>query len=238
MTKIVPLVVEDHADLKVKSSLGFSHLKDQHILPLVAHEFVSVSSDVPVIFIKHAESGRIMPMALLGLKPGENLVVDEAGVWTNQYIPGIVATYPFRVMPSPHDQSQLAIAIDEESDWVSKDEGNALFEDGQETDFLVNRKNAVQTYFEHNQITEGFVSILSDLDLFDERTLTIEASGDQINLNGIYAVNEEKLNALPEDKFNDLRKRGFLPAIYAHMISLNQIRRLGLKHSQRRESEA
>ncbi|NVJ98008.1 MAG: SapC family protein [Alphaproteobacteria bacterium] len=223
----------------MKAAVDFSRLEKDHILPIVAHEFISVANDAPVIFIKHEETGRFVPAALLGLKPGENLIVSKDGTWTAQYVPGIVATYPFRLMSSEHDQTQLIMAIDEDADCLSRDEGIPLFdENGKETEFMQNREVAVQTYFEHNQVTDGFIRILTELELLNERTLTVEAGGDKINLNGIYAIDEVKLNTLPDDKFSDLRQRGFLPAIYAHLISLNQIRRLGLLYSQRHESEA
>ncbi len=239
MTKIVPLVAEEHADLKVNQTAEFSHLKDQHILPLVAHEFVATSSDVPVVFVKNGESGQLQPMAMYGIKPGDNLIIGDDGTWTAHYIPGIVMTYPFRLVPGGQDQNQMALAIDEESNWVSKDQGNAIFNaDGSETEYLTKRKEALTTYFEHAQITQGFVQILSDLDLFIERGLTVDVNGDQVNLNGLFFIDENKLNELPDEKFNDLRKRGFLPAIYAHMISVSQIRRLGRLKGERDGSGA
>lgn len=228
MTKIVPLTVEEHADLKIMPTADFSHLKDQHILPLVVHEFVSVSSDLPVVFVKVGENEQLVPMAMCGLKPGDNLVVGEDGRWMTAYIPGIVTTYPLRVIPAGENRDQLALAIDEESSWVSREEGDALFNaDGSHTEYLEKRQDALSKYYEHNQITGGFVSMMNDLGLIEERNLSVEVGGDQININGLFVISEDKLNELPAETFEDLRKRGFLPAIYAQMISINQIRRLG-----------
>jgi hypothetical protein len=56
-------------------------------------------------------------------------------------------------------------------------------------------------------------------------------AGDQVrNITGCYVINEERLNNFSDAKFLEVRQKGYLPAIYAHLISLAQIERLaGLK---------
>jgi hypothetical protein len=50
---------------------------------------------------------------------------------------------------------------------------------------------------------------------------------DQVkNINGCYVINEERLNGLSVDGFMDLRDKRYLPAVYAHLLSLAQIERL------------
>ncbi len=236
MTNLVALNVEEHADLKVNDNVGFDHVANQHVVPVVAHEFVQVATDVPVVFVKHAETGQFQPVAMLGLQPGENLLVKD-GKWQGMYIPGIIATFPFRLMPTQHDETQLMLALDTDAKQVGA-EGQALFLDGKETDYLTNRKQAITSYFEHSQITQGFIKLLVDLDLLVERNLTVEVNGQQINLNGLYVIDEKKLNELDDEKSLDLKKRGVLHVIYAHLISINQIRRLGKLKSELGESEA
>jgi hypothetical protein len=46
------------------------------------------------------------------------------------------------------------------------------------------------------------------------------------NIAGCYVINEERLNNLSDDRFLELRKKRYLPAIYAQLISLAQIERL------------
>jgi hypothetical protein len=238
VTNIVPINKDQHADLKIRGDAGFSHVADQHVVPVVAHEFVQAAGDVPIVFVKNAENGSFQPVAMLGMEQGENLLVKD-GVWQGLYIPGIIATYPFRLIPSQHDQNQLMVAIDMDGANVSTEEGQALFDGDAETPFLEQRKQAVGTYFEHSQVTRGFVQMLVELDLLAERPLSLEVNGRSINLQGVYFVDETKLSQLDDEKFLDLRKRGFLHVIFAHLISLNQIRRLGKFKSERMaESEA
>jgi len=237
VTNLVALSVEQHADLKVNDNVGFDHVSNQHVVPIVAHEFTQVASDVPVVFVKHSETGQFQPVAMLGLQPGENLLVKD-GKWQGMYIPGIIATFPFRLMPTEQDQQQLVLALDTDAKQVGTDEGIALFQDGAESEYLANRKNAITTYFEHSQVTQGFVQLLSELDLLVERNLTVEVGDQKINLNGLYLVDEQKLNELDDEKFLDLRKRGVLAVIYAHLNSISQIRRLGKFKSEQGEAAA
>ena len=46
------------------------------------------------------------------------------------------------------------------------------------------------------------------------------------NIGGIYTVDEQKLNALSDEDYLDLRRQGIIPLIYAHLSSLQQLRRI------------
>jgi hypothetical protein len=65
------------------------------------------------------------------------------------------------------------------------------------------------------------------------------ASGDRTrNVTGCFVVNEEKLNAFDDATFLELRRRGYLPAIYAHLMSLPQIERLVQMRKDKEAREA
>jgi hypothetical protein len=82
------------------------------------------------------------------------------------------------------------------------------------------------------QKTQSFVQLLKALDLFEAK----EAFYTPVNEDGTpaepqkladyFGVSEERLRALPTDKFMDLRQSGALNLIYAHLISLAQWDRL------------
>lgn len=237
MTKIEPLSIDQHSGLKIKPVSGFKHVAEQHIVPIVAHEFAQVGADTPIVFVKHAETGQFQPVAMLGLQPGENLLVKD-NRWQGMYIPGIIATWPFRLIANEQDPNKLAVALDVDSESVNEEEGEVLFVDGKESEFLEQRKKALTAYFEHSQITQAFVQYLAELDLLDEQSLSVDVLGRNINLTGLHFVSEKKLNELDDEKFADLRKRGFLHVIYAHLVSLGQIRRLGKTKAELGDSAA
>ncbi|WP_262689716.1 SapC family protein [Kordiimonas aestuarii] len=227
MARIVPLHPDQHSKLKVKDGAEFNLVEAEHIIPLVVHEFVAAATDMPIVFVKNSDTGQFQAVAMLGVKPGENVYVND-GKWLGMYVPAILSQAPFRLMPNSHNQDQLMLAINEESELASSGEGELLFgDDGEPTEYLKKRQKGVETFFEHNQVTQGFVALLAEMELLVERTLNIDVDGEKINLSGVYFVDEEKLGSLSDEKFMDIKKRGFLPVIYAHLISLNQIRRLG-----------
>ena len=65
------------------------------------------------------------------------------------------------------------------------------------------------------------------MDLLEQKTVSFQPRDNQGNPVGqqqkiadYWAVSEDKLNALPTEKFLELRSNGALGAIYAHLISL------------------
>ena len=233
MANIVPLHSETHGDLKILEG-DFSHVADQHIIPVVVHEIATASADFPIVFVKNADNDQYQSVAMLGLKPQENLFI-KGKKWDATYIPGVISNYPFKLMSSGEKNDQLMVAIVDDAPQVGTKKGEAIFnEDGTETEYMVARKKGLRQYFEHSQMTAAFIAELAKLDLLAARSLTLDVKSEKITLDGLYFVDEEKLNALPDDKFLDLRKRGFLAIIYAHLASLNQIRSLVHRKSMKK----
>jgi len=225
-TNVIPVNNELHANLKVKNEVYLGFITDQQIAPVVVHEFAAASTNYPVVFVKNTDTDEFKPVAMMGLEVGENLFIKN-NVWQGTHIPGVVHNYPFKLLALEEDTSQVVIALDHDSDLVSEEAGEPLFDaDKQETPYMVERKKAVIQYFESGHVTEHFVAQIIEFDLLVERTLTVKVRDKETNLDGIYFIDEQKLNALSDEKFGILRKRGFLPLIYAHLVSLHQVQRL------------
>ena len=90
------------------------------------------------------------------------------------------------------------------------------------------RKQQLINSYDQLKITVAFIELLQQLDLLLEQSFTIEVNGETAHLNGLFIINEAKLNALPVEQFEDLRRRGFLPAIYSQLTSLHQLSRLAM----------
>ena len=223
---IVPLNADKHASLKLKAGVDVTICKDQHMLPIVVHEFMPASTEFPVVFVKNTETGKFQPIVMLGLQPGENLFMDADGKWTAGYFPGVMTNFPFKLISSNEDQTKVMLGIDDSCHLLSESDGRALFEDGKPSELLNKCQSSITSYMEHTQVTEAFAKTLADMDLLVEKTLDMTIADQPHSVNGIYLIDEEKWNALDDEKFLDMRKRGFLPVIYAHMNSLNQLHRL------------
>jgi hypothetical protein len=234
---IEPINFEKHAQLKMKPGVDLARFENEHILPVTVHEVTRLAADFPIAFAKAPDTGQFQTFAMVGFKQGENYMIHN-GEWHGQVPPGIVMTNPFVLVRNPHNEEQMFIAADVDSPLFDDKEGQPLFnEDGSETDFFVERKENVRAYFEHAQVTMMFGQALADLDLLQPQNLTIEVGTEKLGVESVYVVSEEKLDALSDEQFLDLKKRGFLPVIYAHLASFNQVRRLAKMRLQQQPAQ-
>ena len=222
--QVQPLHNEKHANTKIKNGINIEFLKTQHLVPVVAHEFGRVANEFPMAFVKNNESGKFQAVAIFGLEPGENLFIQD-GKWNAGFAPLAVTRYPLGLVKHP-EQEQYGVVIDEASPLVGEDEGNALFENGEETDYLKRRKEALISFLEFSAVTETFTEFLAEKELLVPQTLTVEIKGEKKDISGIYLVDEKKLNELDDEAFLELRKRGYLAPIYSFLTSTHQVARL------------
>ncbi len=222
--QVQPLHNEKHANTKIQNGINIEFMKTQHLVPVVAHEFARIANEFPMAFVKNNESGQFQAVALFGLEPGENLFIQD-DKWTAAFAPMSMTRYPLGLVKHP-EADQFGIVIDEASPLVSEETGNALFENGEETEYLKRRKEALVSFIEFSQVTEAFTKYLAEKELLVAQTLTVEIKGEKKDINGIYLVDEKKLNSLSDEEFLDLRKRGYLAPIYSFLTSTHQVARL------------
>jgi len=223
---IKALNAKAHGNVKIKTGLNLESTANQQILPLIVHEFAKAGSAMPVIFIKpNTDSDEYQPAGLLGLKPEENLFYND-GKWVGDYLPAVVTHHPFAMVPTPGDENRLQMLINENSPQYNEEEGDALFEGEKETEYLNKRMESLANYFNSMHMTREFTKVLAEKELLIEQTLSVDINGEKVQLNGLFLVDEKKLNEMADEEYLDLRKRGFLAPIYAHLGSLHQVNRL------------
>lgn len=231
MNAITPLTKEVHAGLKLGQSHTYPQVKTEHLLPVVVHEFNRLALEYPLVFVKNADTGAFQPVVLTGLSAGQNLYYSEQG-WQADATPQVIRNYPLLLIQDANNAGQLLVGINEASALLNASDGEALFDAaGNETAFLQQRKQQLADFLQHSQITAAFVSALTELDLLQPQKLTLTLGQQKQQLNGLYLLDEQKLNALTTAQFDSLRQRGFVAPIYAHLLSLRNIERLVKKAS-------
>lgn len=226
MASVAVIKQETHGDLRVKNQPDYSIAKGQNVLPVVVQEFVAASIEFPILFVKVPEGKGYQAIILTGLNSGESLFTNGEN-WTGYYQPKVLWNPPFTLARGEGDSEELSLEIDTDHPLVSRDDGELLYDGkGEMTAYHQARRRGLIEYNEFSQVTIGFTEMLVHLDLLTEQPLTVEVKGNKINLQGLSFVDEEKLNALSQEAFLDLRKRGFLPVIYAQMTSMNNLYRL------------
>jgi len=226
MTNIQAINPQQHMVIKIADNRYFKQSKAQHFAPLVVQEFTMASHYYPIVFIKNADTGEFKAVALLGLKPGQNLFYSDQG-WRADYVPKVLELYPF-VLHHEQDSSRSMVCIDSDSGLVNEQHGEPLFDaQGQQTQWLTNKAEQLVVHVENNYLTQHFIQSLLSHGLLIAQTLTLQLPNQEpYELNGLYVINEQALNQLPEAGFLTLRKTGALPAIYAVLNSMSRIEQL------------
>lgn len=237
----VPLNRTQHKDLRLKSIPGVKFAAAAHSVPLTGAEFPIAARDVPILFAGQSmeDAG---PMALLGLRQNENLLVDENGHWAQGvYVPAFVRRYPFILAEKPAgaEGDDFTVFLDEAYEGFGNEEGERLFkEDGSDSEMLANAVGFLGEFQQHVARTHWFMDQLRKHQLLEPRNIRLEKDGNAINLNGLFVVNEEKLRQLDEKTAHEFLKEGVLGWIYAHLLSLPNIDRLAQRLDQRERAKA
>lgn len=233
---IVAIDQSVHRDIKIKLDKTFAKAKQQNFTLLQVHEFFIAASNYPIVFIKDTETGELRPIALFGLQENENLFFDETG-WKG-YIPMVLRAHPFALAPKSNGSQQLSLCIDIDSPLVNNEAGESLFDDaGKETAYLAQIKEFMSTLVSQTPITEAFTQHLLNKKLLQSFSFSVskEESGQEpYSLSGIYAINNRAFNALSDIEFQELHRLGYLPPIYAHLISLNLMSSLAQKKAAKK----
>ncbi len=218
-----PLSVEAHGTLGVEAvDKPYAFVAGANLVPLTVTEFAPGALSYPVIFVGDNK----MPMAVMGLRGGENLFVNDAGEFRAEaYIPAYVRRYPF-VFANDDVQKRLILCMDRAAPFIKEGGATPLFVDGQPSPYVQQAMEFCNNFEQERQRTDAFVKLLTDLDLLDIK----EAVFTPRNPDGTtaapqkiaeyFAVSEDKLKALPVEKLAELRDNGALGQIYAHLVSL------------------
>lgn len=225
-TSVVPLNRERHRALKLISpDKPYAFAAKTHMIPALVEEFGVAGRHLPIVFLPGAT--QLTPIFLVGLQPGRNSFVADDGTWTGTYLPAFMRRYPF-IIGEPEGGEPI-ICIDEGSERLSNDSGERLFTDeGTDTPLLADRIKFANDYATAAKLTERLSSRIREYDLL--RPISIEAkSNGQASavVHGLFAIDEAKLAELSDDRFLQLRKDRLLGPIYAHLVSLAAVDKLG-----------
>lgn len=226
--QVVPVNKERHGAKKVRVTGSFAFASKFHVAYVTMHEFARASSIYPIVFLedKDNDNDEFRPVAMMGLEAGENLFVDAEGNWAASYIPAIIRRYPFALTKAP-DGERYVVCVDEGSDLLSDTDGAALFDaEGNPTQVIENVKRYLGELQQMDMMTQEMGKYLLQNNLLTPLNMRVNAGNEVRSITGCYVVNEERLNNFSDTKFLELREKKYLPAIYAHLLSLPQIERL------------
>lgn len=219
-----PLNPETHARLGVKQiPQPFGFLREAHAVPVTVTEFGMAASAYPVIFVGEDR----VPVAVMGVRQGQNLYVTPEGhTEPDYYVPAFVRRYPF-VFASDNQSDRLLLCVDRGAPMVSDTPEVPFFENGQPSKFTNDAIEFCKEFERQRRATTEFADLLKRFDLFEQKSVAFQPRdaqgnpvGEQQKIADYWAVSEDRLNALPDEQFIELKNNGAVGAIYAHLISL------------------
>lgn len=218
-----PLNPQTHGKLGVnRSDRPFGFVAQSHLVPLTVTEFAPASLSYPIVFLGEQKT----PLAVMGLSQGDNLFVTPSGEFRpDAYVPAYVRRYPF-VFANDEQQQRMILCIDRGAPIIAENAEVPFFNGEQPSEYTQSAMQFCTDFETERQRTEQFVKLLTDLDLFSTRESVFRptnpdgSQGEPQTLAEYWAVDEQRLNDLSQDKFVELRANGALPQIYCHLVSL------------------
>ena len=228
-SKTVPLNRRSHARARLLPvTVDYSFAATVNSVPLAGKEFVDACKEYPIVF-SETIGGDIVPVALLGIRSGQNLYLDRSNGWGGRYIPAFVRRYPLILASDKKDGAEdLTLCIDVTYPGFNGAEGEMLFDGkGEYTPFLRRMISFLQECHHHFRITEAFAATLCRFALLTPYSAQFDlASGKSFTLGRFLIVDEKKLLQLDGEIVLELFRSGHLAWIYFHLASLANLGQL------------
>mgnify|MGYP006274745745 FL=1 len=198
-------------------------------IPVSYTEFPIASRDYPIVFVTVDEGKTFAPMAVLGLAAQQNLFIMSDDSWDRRvYVPAYVRRFPFcmtRVMVDGKEAPERVACVEK---IAINDKGEKLFDDGgQPGAEWQTREKLLFEYEADLTRTEEMCKLLAEHQLFEPFTMQAQPpEGEPLQLTGMFRVAEEKLAQLDGAQLKDLAAKGVLGRVYAHLMSLDNFRRM------------
>jgi hypothetical protein len=210
-------------------------------IPISYAEFQPAARDYPIVFTTGDDGGSFAAVAVLGITANENLF-HAGGAWApGVYIPAYARRYPFcmaKVSVNRVERPDRLICV--EKSFI--DDGGVSLFDGkglpsakwQELERLLSEYEA--------DIERGreMCSILADYGLFEPFSMQASFKGQEsappMQVTGMQRVAEKRLENLNAAQLKNLVRKGILPRVYMHLLSLENFGRLLERKAARQAS--
>ena len=213
-----PVTPERHGKLKLNNT-GFGFAAQMHAVPLAAEEFAAACRSMPIVFTAQAPH---VPLGLCGLQAGHNHFVSADGKWhEGSYVPAYLRRYPFFLVRVSPESQQLVLCVDPQAAQVSATDGDDLFTADAKPSAMLDRAFTFTKAVEEAMLrTRALAEGLAEMGLLKASVVQFQHQDKPMRVDGFFAVDRAALAALSAEQLVLLRDRGWLEAIYAHLMSI------------------
>jgi hypothetical protein len=242
MSQLLALSPQNLAGKFWRRPSGFLFAADRQVIPLVGAELAKASVSMPLGFVQAGDV--YVLVAFTSPTPGNNLYIGPDGKWLGNYVPAALRAHPFHLV-SPTPGAEAVLCIDESAGVITDSpEGAEPFfdETGKPTQPILDTLNFLAQTEQNRVATQLAVNAVVAAGLMQPWPISVQSGEQQVPVNGLFRVDEAKLNALSGEEFLKLRAASALPLVYAQLLSINQLallerlatiqRDLALQHQQ------
>ena len=216
----VPVSDARHGQMSLDPEPTYAFSAGVNAVPLMAVEFIRASTEYAIVFTAAGED--VLPAAVLGVRPDQNLYLSADAHWQAKYIPAFIRRYPF-VFSASADGKTLTLCIDESHPGLNREgRGQRLFgDDAKPSAYTGQVLKFLQDYQAQFERTRLFGKRLKELGLLEPMQAQVTTpKGDKLTLNGFMAVPRSKLRALDGAALESLAKTDELELLYLHLYSM------------------
>ncbi len=213
MRRFVALNHQSHRRWHYRPNNDFSFAREVSQIELIITEIWQIASRFPTVFLGSSPES-MTPIAIIG-RPGQsNGLVTREGTWNLSTLPSLLKIYPF-ALERPED-GRMRVLIDESSACFDGLADTPLFnDDGTPSPALQRLMALFQSVHAGLREAQTLGRVASELAL-----LSMPNQHDAFSEEPYYVVDMEKLNALSDAQLIVLRKRNWLPVLYAMALSV------------------
>lgn len=237
MPTFVALHHQHHKNLTIDTAKIEAQSAHENMAPVVISEFLKLVVQYPIVFTKNAETGRFVCVALFGFSAQENLFWQN-NQWQGIYTPLNIRRQPFFI---GEENGNHIICIDTDSPCLTKAQGASHLTEklfgaqGEETEYLASARELLAELVDGEKQTYEFIQTLLELKLIMPMSLDITfANQKQQQVQGLYTINEDKLENITSDALQMLQQKNYLKSIYTMIASLGHIYSLIQKKNERK----
>jgi hypothetical protein len=223
---LTPLSSELHAGFGLKPRTTLEFARATHAIPITVDEFALAQRFYPIVF---GTDEAAVPLALVGLREGENLFLTKDGQWRDRaYIPAYIRRHPFMLARLNPEAQVLSLVFDDSWGLVAEDGDQKLFDGTEPSEVTKGVLKFCEEFEAAVQRTRSFMEELGKLGLLMDGQAQIQNPdmAQPAQFSGFRMVDEKKLQNIRGDHARKMVQNGMMGLIYAHLFSLSQMREL------------
>ena len=225
MANLHSLTIERHGLKYWQRPTNLRFAAAESVIPLVVFELPKAAMSMPLAFVTQGE--RFIPVAVMGIEPGNNVFVSPDWRWLGQYVPALFRSYPFQLVKT--EDGQNAVCVDEDNDLISDGpKGERFFNDDREPSQAVKDIIEFLKQIEQSrQVTEKACQVLQRHALIRAWPITVQKDTGVQLIEGLYEIDEAALNQLSAEALKEVQESGGLAVAYCQLLSIQHLPLLG-----------